>query len=70
MLYPLLGTEPFILVNGDVWTTFDFASLLECGFGSRFCASRVCELNPTQHPKATLSWSNGRSYTFEQGAVR
>ena len=26
---PLLGTEPFILVNGDVWTTFDFASLLD-----------------------------------------
>lgn len=26
---PLLGTDPFILVNGDVWTTFDFASLLD-----------------------------------------
>ncbi|MFL1552070.1 N-acetylmuramate alpha-1-phosphate uridylyltransferase MurU [Pseudomonas sp. D47] len=25
---PLLGDEPFLLVNGDVWTDFDFASLL------------------------------------------
>ena len=25
----LLGDQPFILVNGDVWTTFDFASLLD-----------------------------------------
>lgn len=24
---PLLGHEPFILVNGDVWTDFDFATL-------------------------------------------
>src|SRR5690348_17957440 len=24
---PLLGSEPFIAVNGDIWTDFDFASL-------------------------------------------
>lgn len=24
---PLLGPEPFILINGDVWTDFDYASL-------------------------------------------
>lgn len=24
---PLLGTEPFVLVNGDIWTDFDFARL-------------------------------------------
>ncbi|MFL1546393.1 MULTISPECIES: N-acetylmuramate alpha-1-phosphate uridylyltransferase MurU [Pseudomonas] len=24
---PLLGDEPFLLVNGDIWTDFDFASL-------------------------------------------
>ena len=24
---PLLGNEPFLLVNGDVWTDFDFAGL-------------------------------------------
>ncbi len=25
---PLLGEDPFVLVNGDVWTDFDFARLL------------------------------------------
>ncbi|WP_226468905.1 N-acetylmuramate alpha-1-phosphate uridylyltransferase MurU [Luteimonas panaciterrae] len=24
---PLLGAEPFLLVNGDIWTDFDFATL-------------------------------------------
>ncbi|WP_304640305.1 N-acetylmuramate alpha-1-phosphate uridylyltransferase MurU [Pseudomonas sp.] len=24
---PLLGSEPFMLVNGDIWTNFDFATL-------------------------------------------
>lgn len=24
---PLLGTEPFLIVNGDIWTDFDFAKL-------------------------------------------
>lgn len=24
---PLLGDEPFVLVNGDIWTTFNFAQL-------------------------------------------
>ncbi|MEO6064558.1 MAG: N-acetylmuramate alpha-1-phosphate uridylyltransferase MurU [Lysobacterales bacterium] len=26
---PLLGEEPFLLVNGDIWTDFDFARLSE-----------------------------------------
>ena len=24
---PLLGDEPFLLVNGDIWTDYDFARL-------------------------------------------
>ncbi|NVL48043.1 NTP transferase domain-containing protein, partial [Pseudomonas syringae pv. actinidiae] len=24
---PLLGTEPFVVVNGDVWTDYDFGAL-------------------------------------------
>lgn len=27
---PLLGDEPFLVVNGDVWTDYPFKSLLEC----------------------------------------
>ena len=32
---PLLGDEPFILVNGDVWSTMDFAPLLNVELGDK-----------------------------------
>lgn len=62
---PLLGTEPFILVNGDVWTTFDFAPLLNIQL-EQDLAHLVFVTNPVQHPKGDFTLSNGRAYTFEQ----
>lgn len=62
---PLLGTEPFILVNGDVWTTFDFSSLLNVNLGADL-AHLVYVTNPAQHPKGDFILADGRSYTFEQ----
>jgi len=62
---PLLGTEPFILVNGDVWTTFDFAHLLHIPL-EQDLAHLVFVTNPVQHPKGDFTLSNGRAYTFEQ----
>lgn len=62
---PLLGTEPFILVNGDVWTTFDFASLLNVNLGNDL-AHLVFVTNPEQHPKGDFTLAEGRAYTFEQ----
>ena len=62
---PLLGTEPFILVNGDVWTTFDFASLLEIQLDQDL-AHLVFVKNPTQHLQGDFTLVNGRAYTFEQ----
>lgn len=62
---PLLGTEPFILVNGDVWTTFDFASLLHVNLKSDL-AHLVFVTNPEQHPKGDFTLAEGRAYTFEQ----
>ena len=32
---PLLGDKPFILVNGDVWTTMDFSALLNVHLGDK-----------------------------------
>ncbi|MGB8696262.1 nucleotidyltransferase family protein, partial [Acinetobacter sp.] len=61
---PLLGTEPFILVNGDVWTTFDFAHLLHIPL-EQDLAHLVFVTNPVQHPKGDFTLSNGRAYTFE-----
>lgn len=43
---PLLGDEPFVVVNGDIWTSFDFASLREpVGL-----AHLVLVDNPFHHP--------------------
>lgn len=62
---PLLGTEPFILVNGDVWTTYDFSALLNIELKDDL-AHLVYVTNPAQHPKGDFILDAGRSYTFEQ----
>lgn len=61
----LLGDQPFILVNGDVWTTFDFASLLNINLADDL-AHLVFVNNPEQHPQGDFTLANGRAYTFEQ----
>ncbi|AXY56936.1 nucleotidyltransferase family protein [Acinetobacter chinensis] len=62
---PLLGSEPFILINGDVWTTFDFASLLDVNL-QQDLAHLVFVQNPEQHPKGDFTLADGRAYTFDQ----
>ena len=62
---PLLGDEPFILVNGDVWTTMDFASVLDVQLSEQQ-AHLVLVENPPQHLKGDFILSNGLAYTFEQ----
>lgn len=62
---PLLGEEPFILVNGDVWTTFDFNVLLDVQLNDDL-AHLVFVQNPEQHPKGDFTLDAGRAYTFDQ----
>ena len=47
---PLLGNEPFILVNGDLWTDYSF-SALNAYSGMEQLAHLVMVDNPTQHLK-------------------
>jgi MurNAc alpha-1-phosphate uridylyltransferase len=47
---PLLGSEPFMLVNGDVWTDFPFAQLGGHTLDDQRGAHLVLLDNPTQHP--------------------
>jgi len=49
---PLLGEEPFIAVNGDVWTDFDFAKLPR---EPRGVAHLVLVDNPPQHPQGDFA---------------
>ena len=62
---PLLGNEPFILVNGDVWTTMDFAPLLNVQLQDDL-AHLVLVENPVQHPQGDFTLAATKAYTFEQ----
>ncbi|MGJ8515646.1 N-acetylmuramate alpha-1-phosphate uridylyltransferase [Carnimonas sp. R-84981] len=46
---PLLGEEPFLLVNGDVWTDFPFNTLIERPLGDDL-ARLVMVPNPPHNP--------------------
>lgn len=54
---PLLGEEPFLTVNGDIWTDFPYDSLPPQIDG---LAHLVMVDNPDNHPQGDFSLSQGR----------
>jgi MurNAc alpha-1-phosphate uridylyltransferase len=56
---PLLGREPFLLVNADVYCECDFAHLRAVALGERL-AHLVLVPNPPHRPKGDFSLSAGR----------
>jgi MurNAc alpha-1-phosphate uridylyltransferase len=56
---PLLGSAPFLLVNGDVWTDIDFGALRRSPPGDSL-AHLVLVANPPQHPKGDFLLEQGR----------
>jgi len=54
---PLLGDEPFVIVNGDVWTDYDFASLRRPIEG---LVHLVLVDNPVQHPQGDFVLNEGK----------
>ncbi len=54
---PLLGEAPFLVVNADIWTDFDFAGLPQ---DVDALAHLVMVDNPPQHPAGDFSLSEGR----------
>jgi MurNAc alpha-1-phosphate uridylyltransferase len=55
----LLGPEPFLLVNADIWCDFAFASLRGFDLGERL-SHLVLVPNPPQHPAGDFSLENAR----------
>lgn len=55
----LLGEQPFILCNGDVFTDYDFAHLYEKDINSDL-AHLVLVDNPCQHPVGDFSLQQGK----------
>jgi MurNAc alpha-1-phosphate uridylyltransferase len=56
---PLLGKEPFIAVNGDIYCEFDFSLLRERPLGDDL-AHLVLVDNPPQHPRGDFDLRNDR----------
>ena len=60
---PLIGSESFLVVNGDVFTDFDFARLvprLVVLAASGLLAHLVLVPNPTHHPNGDFALTLGR----------
>jgi MurNAc alpha-1-phosphate uridylyltransferase len=56
---PLLGDEPFIVVNGDVWTDYDFRELIQRGTDfNNLLAHLVLIDNPEHHPNGDFTLSD------------
>lgn len=54
---PLLGKEPFLVANGDIWTNYDYRPLqLTAGD----LAHLILVDNPLHHPEGDFFLSNGR----------
>lgn len=54
---PLLGSEPFLVVNGDIYCDIDFAGL---ALGEGDSAFLVLVDNPPQHPGGDFALSDGK----------
>lgn len=68
---PLLGNGHFIVVNGDIWTDYDFSALLNAKLGD-VLAHLVLVSNPAQHPRGDFTLDDsgcidagsGERYTY------
>ncbi len=54
---PLINTDPFLVVNGDIWTDYPFERLPARIAGS---AHLVLVDNPPQHPRGDFALRDGR----------
>ena len=48
---PMLGRQPFLVVNGDIWIDYDFARLRSYRPAPEESAHLVMVRNPPQHPQ-------------------
>ncbi|MBO6754328.1 MAG: nucleotidyltransferase family protein [Spongiibacter sp.] len=63
---PMLGDEPFLLINGDVWTDIDFAALHSARPDA---AELVMVTNPAHHPEGDFALADD-GLLREQGDPR
>lgn len=64
---PLLGDEPFAVINGDIWTDYDFTALRQPLAG---LAHLVLVNNPAHHPAGDFALRNGMLAEGDESAER
>ncbi len=48
---PFLGSEPFLLVNGDIWTDYELSGLTEPSFQLKYLMHLILVTNRSHHPR-------------------
>ncbi len=56
---PMLGTEPFAVINADIYGDYDFSALTQLQLGDAL-AHLVLVDNPAQHPRGDFALDAGR----------
>lgn len=56
---PLLGSEPFLVINGDTWLDLDYRALVSQPLGEDLAHLWLVP-NPPQHPQGDFSLQAGR----------
>ena len=64
---PLLGADPFLVVNGDVWIDYPFAQLRGYSLKPQEKAHLVMVDNPTQHPLGDFCLDEDGVVRYRQG---
>ena len=55
---PLLGSEPFLLINGDIWTDYPLIDLVDQTWSEDMVARLVLVPNPIHHPDGDYTLGN------------
>ena len=61
---PLLGEQPFLVINGDVWSDLPLSALKSCGhfFENNHLAHLVLVNNPPHHPEGDFILDAGSAF--------
>lgn len=61
---PLLGDEPFLIVSGDIYTNFEFATLCNMPLNGNL-AHCIMVPNPPYHPEGDFCLNDNRLLSFQ-----
>lgn len=65
---PLLGTDPFLVINGDVWSDYALAPLIARGLGAGIDGHLVLVPNPAFHVRGDFAFATDDFLTDDAAA--